>query len=153
MYKGFTYVFNSSDSTNYDGGAFDLLLSTTNDGTHSGGTEYTSGVTKTGTAGTDRKLTFKVPQNAPATLYYYCHQQSGFANNATITIDVVSTGAQGVQGATGARGIDGILGGTGTTGPQGSQGATGYGLSTTAQEITGVKTFTNGIGVSGTCLL
>ncbi len=79
LVKGDTYVFDQSDSSN---GTHPLKFSTVQDGTWAGGgTEYTSGITVTGTRGTDGKVTFVVPNNAPSPLYYYCGNHSGMGVN------------------------------------------------------------------------
>ena len=62
--KGGTYTFNYPS-------AHPLRFSTTSDGTHGGGSEYTSGVSTYGNS-----ITITVAANAP-TLYYYCSQHSG----------------------------------------------------------------------------
>ena len=69
LYRGFTYSFDQSASSN---SIHPLKISTTSDGTHGGGSEYTTGITYSGTQGTDGLLTFTVPLDAPSTLYYYC---------------------------------------------------------------------------------
>jgi len=74
LYEGQTYTFGQSDSSN---NTHPLRLSTTPDGTHAGGVEYTDGVTVFGIAGVEGSyVKFKVPKNAP-TLYYYCENHSG----------------------------------------------------------------------------
>jgi len=61
--EGSTYVFNWSAATSHP-----LRFSTTSDGTHSGGSEYTTGVVKDDSAYTTQ---ITVATSAP-TLYYYC---------------------------------------------------------------------------------
>ena len=70
---GKTYTFNHSSS-------HPLRLSTTSNGTHGGGNEYTSGVTKS--SGT---TTIEVTTNTPATLYYYCSLHPGMGADITVT--------------------------------------------------------------------
>ena len=61
--EGSTYVFNWSAATSHP-----LRFSTTSDGTHGGGSEYTTGVVKDDSAYTTQ---ITVATSAP-TLYYYC---------------------------------------------------------------------------------
>ena len=69
-----TYRFDQSDSTN---SGHPLRFSTTANGTHSGGSEYTVGVTTNGTPGQSGAYTqIEVAESAP-TLYYYCQVHSG----------------------------------------------------------------------------
>ena len=68
-----TYVFDQTASLMQ----LSLKISTTNDGTHGGGSEYTTGVTVTGTPGTDGKTTIVINAQTPTTLYYYCSSHSG----------------------------------------------------------------------------
>lgn len=77
--EGNTYVFDQSDSSNTN---HPFKFSTTSDGTHNSGTEYTTGVTYTGTAGVDGELTIVVADGAPD-LYYYCGVHSGMGAAAT----------------------------------------------------------------------
>ena len=64
LIAGKTYIFDMSDSSN-DGHPLEFKTSD-----H---LSYTTGVTTTGTAGTDgAKVTFVVPENAPSFLRYYC---------------------------------------------------------------------------------
>jgi len=78
-----TYKFDQSDSSN---GNHPLRFSTTSDGTHSGGSEYTTGVTTNGTPGQAGAYTqITVAESAP-TLYYYCTNHSGMGGQAN-TVD------------------------------------------------------------------
>ena len=56
-------------------------FSTTSNGTHEGGSEYTTGVT-TSTAGT---TVIEVTANTPTTLYYYCSIHSGMGGTITVS--------------------------------------------------------------------
>jgi len=66
--EGRTYIFNWSSATGHP-----LRFSTTSDGTHGGGSEYTTGVVKDDSAYTTQ---ITVAASAP-TLYYYCQYHSG----------------------------------------------------------------------------
>ena len=96
LYEGNTYVFT------YPSG-HPFRLSTTSDGTHGGGSEYTTGVTHNSSTQT----TFVVPTGAPQ-LYYYCANHSGhggtantpvpFNNNVVVT--TTNQGADNIDAAT-----------------------------------------------------
>ena len=75
LFPGCTYEFNQDDSTN---SGHPLRFSQTNGGSHSGGSEYTTGVTTSGTPGSATAFTkIEVTSATPYVLYYYCTQHSG----------------------------------------------------------------------------
>ena len=77
--EGSTYRFDQSDSSN---SGHPLRFSTTSGGTHSGGSQYTTGVTTNGTPGSSGAYTqITVAVGAP-TLYYYCTIHSGMGGQA-----------------------------------------------------------------------
>ena len=86
-----TYIFDLSSST-LSGHPFEF--STTNDGSHGGGSAYTTGITTTGTYASSEKRTFFVPVGAPTTLYYYCTAHSGMGAGVSIspTAELVVSG-------------------------------------------------------------
>ena len=71
--EGYTYRFDVSDSSV---GSHPFRFSTTSDGTHSGGSQYTTGVTVTASY-----VEIAVADPAPQ-LYYYCTAHSGMGGAA-----------------------------------------------------------------------
>jgi hypothetical protein len=83
-----TYRFDQSDSSN---AGHPLLFSTTSNGTHGGGSAFTTGVTSVGTPGSAGSYTqIKLEQDTPSTLYYYCVNHSGMGGEANKTISKLS---------------------------------------------------------------
>ena len=79
LVEGATFRFDQSDSSN---SGHPLRFSTTSNGTHSGGSEYTTGVTTNGTPGSSGAYTqIQVASDAP-TLYYYCTVHSAMGGQA-----------------------------------------------------------------------
>ena len=77
--EGYTYRFDVSDSSM---GAHPFKFSTTSNGTHNGGSEYTTGVTTSGTTGqANAYVQIVVAASAPQ-LYYYCQYHSGMGGSA-----------------------------------------------------------------------
>ena len=84
LYRGNTYVFDMSDNTNT---GHPLRFSA--DG---GTTEYTTGVTASGTPGqAGATVTFVVPANAPISLNYYCTVHGASMGNLTNQINLGGT--------------------------------------------------------------
>lgn len=80
--RGGQYIFDLSDPST---ASHPFALSATENGTHGGGTEYTTGVTVSGTQGTaGASVTFDVPADAPDYLYGYCKSHSGMGFTASI---------------------------------------------------------------------
>ena len=82
MYKGWTYTFDVSDSSN---GSHPLRFK-------SGGSAYSTGVVVTGTQGSSGatvKLT--VPETQPTSFQYYCTNHSNMGNTITVKDDPIKT--------------------------------------------------------------
>jgi len=86
LHKGFTYKFDQSDSSNNN---HPIRFSTTPNGSHGGGSEYTDGVTVVGTPGQAGAYTqITVADNAPSQLYMYCTNHSGMGFGVTVGVNV-----------------------------------------------------------------
>ena len=83
-----TYRFDQSDASNVN---HPLRFSTTADGTHASGTEFTTGVTVVGTPGTSGAYTEIIIEQDSVNLFYYCSNHSGMGNTAYSAYNVLST--------------------------------------------------------------
>ena len=80
---GNTYRFDQSDASN---GAHPLLFSETSNGTHGGGSEYTTGVTKVGSPGNaGAYIEIEITGSTTNPLYYYCQNHSGMGGQINIS--------------------------------------------------------------------
>tara|TARA_B100000073_G_scaffold347224_1_gene360849 strand:- start:1330 stop:3156 length:1827 start_codon:yes stop_codon:yes gene_type:complete len=80
--KGNTYKFDQSAASN---SGHPLQFSTTSNGTHGGGSAYSTGVTVVGTAGSAGSyVQIVVSDSTPSTLYYYCSNHSGMGGTANV---------------------------------------------------------------------
>lgn len=87
LLRGGTYKFDQSDSTN---SGHPLRFATAADA--AGSTEYTDGVTQSGTPGQAGAYTIIiVPHDAPNTLYYYCTNHSGMGGATSNSTDETKT--------------------------------------------------------------
>ena len=81
----YTYRFNLSDSSNV---GHNLQVSATSDGTHGGGSQYTTGWTEVGTAGsTGAYNQWVVPAGlatSDPTMFYYCENHSGYGSTVAV---------------------------------------------------------------------
>lgn len=86
LVRGNTYIFDVSSTTI---ASHPFSFATATDA--AGGTEYTTGVTSSGSIGTpNATITFVVPMDAPNDLYYYCAAHSEMAADAKILVSGVN---------------------------------------------------------------
>ena len=131
LIRGFTYIFN----VNASGHPFEIRVS-------NGGAAFNDGVTNNGED--NGLIYFRVPFDAPASLYYQCQVHASMGG-VIVTSDLGPQGTQGVQGIQGVQGVQGLQGfqGAGNQGTTGSQGVLGL------QGDDGVQGFPGPIGPQG----
>ena len=82
LLPGIKYYFDQSDSTN---ATHPIKFSETSDGTHNSGSEFTTGITSSGTPGSAGAYTVvQLEADAPTRLFYYCGNHSGMGSTARV---------------------------------------------------------------------
>jgi hypothetical protein len=79
LLEGYKYKFDQSHSSNAN---HPIKFSTTSNGTHGGGSAYTTGVASTGTAGSSGAFTTITVASSAPDLYYYCQNHGGMGDSA-----------------------------------------------------------------------
>ena len=94
LIEGTVYLFSQQNASN---AGHPLRFSTTSNGTHNSGTEYTTGVTTFGTPGQAGSYTrIQVATGAP-TLYYYCSAHPGMGGQANTPAATTTASTSGSQ--------------------------------------------------------
>jgi len=127
LQEGGTYTFDQSDSSN---SGHPFRLSTTSNGTHASGSEYTTGVVTTGSPGSaGAKTVITVAASAP-TLYYYCSVHSGMGGQVNTNSIFGSTNFDGNRTSIVSANVD-----------------AGFSIGTHGHNLATSDTFGHGLGV------
>lgn len=133
-----TYRFDMSDSTNAN---HPLRFSTTSDGTHNSGSQFTTGITTIGTAGSAGSIIeVKLEQDAPA-LYYYCGNHSGMGGDVSMggtSYSNATTSAAGLMSSSDKTKLDGV-----------ATSANNYALPTASSSALGGIKIGTGLSIDG----
>jgi len=82
LLPGIKYYFDTSDNSNAN---HPLKFSETSDGTHGGGSEFTTGITSVGTPGQAGSYSIvSLEADAPTRLFYYCGNHSGMGSTVRV---------------------------------------------------------------------
>ena len=165
LIPGVTYRFIQTDNSN---SGHPLRLSTTKNGTHGGGSPYTTGVTTPGAAGSTGYTQIVVDAATADKLYYYCSSHSGMGGDSVISVQgssfVAGTGIS-ISGETISSTITQyadsdvqsyLSGGTGVTLSGSGEFSIGQAVSTSSNvtfadlAATGNVTITGNLDVNGT---
>ncbi len=149
LVKGFTYKFLFPNI-----GSHPLKFSTTNDGSHNGGTIYSTGVT---TGATPNYIQIEVTDSTPSTLYYYCTVHPGMGSSISVVSDILNLEADrgvvyidpariattGSNSFTGLQTISGSLSVTGSVDITGSMSLNGQPIGTGKLDETVFNSYTS----------
>jgi len=133
LQEGGTYTFDQSDSSN---SGHPFRLSTTSNGTHASGSEYTTGVVTYGTPGNSGAYTKITVAASTATLYYYCSVHSGMGGQVNTNSTFGSTNFDGNR-----------------TSIVSANQAAGFSVSTHGHNLATSNTFGHGLGVAPEVIL
>ncbi len=141
MNAGDAYKFDQSDSSN---SGHPFRLSTTQNGSHGGGSEYSTGVSYgAGSPGNANAFTLiSVTTSTSAPLYYYCTAHSGMGGSGQLTVDSGSLNTMA-----GFANITGSLNVTGSTTVVGNVTATSF--TGNGANLTNVPSPFTAAGISG----
>jgi len=132
LQEGGTYKFDQSHSSNSN---HPFRFSTTSNGSHGGGSEYTTGVTTSGTPGNSGAYTQITVASGAATLYYYCTNHSNMGGQANTNSTYGSSNFSGAIQSTSSANVDAGFSIVSWT-SNGSNGlGVGHGLSSAPQII------------------